>query len=301
MAENPALKAQNELRAILEQVSQAASSFSSDPSLERMSWLGEILASLEHPMRDIEFADDDERSMELVRTLEIHGTGWLPFGTPGRKFEKGDLLLTHDRSIAFVTAVRETGEIDQIAGSPNSKTIAKGDFALTWRPAKDARQWLKNTQQPASGYSDLNASLNYLVRQWGNKQSDNGADITSVVGFFREILSSPGLKLPHGDLEEFSAVSDIVAYCNNHGAGLQPFAPGNTALPGDIVSLNKPKTFALITRVSERDTFDILVGGAASAAPLREPKNSILLLRAIPSGNIEQFWKPARPRGSRPK
>jgi hypothetical protein len=294
MPDNPALKSQRDLLELMHQLTELAPSFAADPSLERMNWLGEMLSGLEHPMRVIEFADDNDRAMELLRTLEIHGLGWVPFQARDFRFEKGDLLITATRSLGIVTAVNEKGEIEQVAASPGSKTIAAGDFVLTWRPVKQARRWLRPTEQAAPGYTDLDRALVYLVRQWGNTQSDNGVNVTTGVGFFLDVIRAPGLKLDPGDLAEYSDPADVLSFCRDRADGLQPFTVESPVVPGDVLRLKTGKAWAVVTRRSEKKILDALVGGLAGAPSLGEPKGAVRLVRAMPPDAIAEFWKPGK-------
>lgn len=290
MPKNATLEAQIELIKLAEQVSLAANNFVADPILEQMGWLGELIRGLAWPIRTIEYADNQEQLMEMIRTFELHGDGWLPFAAEGYRFKKGDLLVTSDRSLCIVTEVNDKGKVSAIAGDSQRKSVVDGKFELIWSPLKSARKWLTPGSTAAPAYTDMEAALVYLIRQWGNTQSDNGRDIRTSVGFFCDVLRAPGLKLDMGDIDEYSSASELLAFCAERG--LLPIDDRNLPTVGDF-ALFKKKTWAIVTRVVAPDSFDVLLPSQPKKGTLSETVSALRLVRHIPVDLFSHFWRPA--------
>jgi hypothetical protein len=287
MPKNTSLQNQLDLIQMAAEVSRAAQVLASDPQLEQMNRLGEILQGLAYPVRKIEFADQREQTMEMIRTFELHGAGWFPFSDHGLAFKTGDLLVTNDLSLCFVTAVDDRGHIQGVAGDGDRKTVAEGQFALVWSPETTARRWLAEGAA-APAYRDLDAAMLYLVRQWGNKQSDNGRDISSVIGFFIDALGAPGVKIDLGDLNEYSTDEEIMQYCA--ARGMAAIAPSYEPAVGDFL-LFKKKTWAIVSRPGK--LVDLLLPAQKGKGPLGEPPGALRLARQVALEEFTQVWRPA--------
>lgn len=295
-----ALLAQQKLAQIACDLQHAMQEFSNEPSLARLNSLSETLQGLEHPMRALDYADEEDRSMELLRALEVHGDGLVPFSSTGTVFQANDVLITAARNLALVTRVNENGEILEIAGSAKGKAMIAGEFVLAWRPERQARAWLAPGEEAAIAYSDLGRAMLYMIRQWGNKQSDAGHDVTTGVGFFVDAVNAPGLDLDARELHSFSGPADVLAYCAERGEGLQTYAPDTTLVPGDLVLLNKRGAWGVITRRSADDRIEALVGGLAGKGQLREPTGAARMVRGLAVEDIRKIWRPdKKPRKSR--
>jgi hypothetical protein len=292
MAAPTELTDQMALLQTLSDIKGAMDTFTSDPSLDCMNGVCDVLANLAYPMREIEFADNDDKQVELLRTLELHGDGLRPCAA-GFKFQPRDLLIAQDRTMWVVTTVDDEGKIQQISGSAQPKSQKSQDMQFMWRPAKQARIWLRPGETAAPGYVDLDQAMAYLVRLWGEEKSDDGRDLTTPTGFFAEFLHAPGVKIDGGDLDELAETDDVITFCNGKGAGLRLYARDTKTVPGDLLWM-KSKAWALVTRTADDGSpVDALVGGLAGDGDLGIGGNAVKLVRGVAVDGIDRVWHPA--------
>lgn len=277
----------------LNDLGQAMDTYSRDPSMDCMNGVCEVMAGLAHPMRTIEFADDNDLQLELLRTLEIHGDGLRPYPGTGFQFQVRDILIAPNRALWMVLAVDKDGKVVQITGSSPTTNTTPNTMQLMWRPTSQARAWLRPGETAAPAYSDLNQAMAYLVRLWGDQQSGSGRDLTTPTGFFLELMHAPGLKIDSGALDESAAAADVLAFCKLKGAGLRPFTSATKIVPGDLI-LMKSKTWALVTRTGgDGSPVDLLVGGSSGAGDLGIGDKAVKLVRGVNVAGLDQVWRPA--------
>jgi hypothetical protein len=288
-----ALGNQLALLQMLGDISVAADAVAHDPTLDRLNAVTEMISGLQYPVRAIEFADDDEQQMELLRTLEIHGEGLRPRRPDDKGFQPNDLLIAQDRTIWMVVAVDKDGAITKLAGSTEAKKPDAQSVQFTWRPDKHARVWLRQGETVAPGYADINKAFLYLVRLWGDK-TVGGDDLTTPIGFFRTVVSAPGVSVGGNELETFAELDDVVSFCNARG-GLADANDSAKATTGDLVLMNQGKIWGLVTRTSPDGAIeDVLAGGMPGTGDLKVPPGAVKLVRGVQG--IEKIWRPTNKR-----
>lgn len=249
------------------------------------------MADLARPPQIDDLMDADQVAQELLRTLEMHGDGLLPFD-PAAEAQTGDFLIGNDRSIWLVTGVDEKGQITHIAGSAGSDK-SKRDIVLVWRPNPAARNWLQPGQTAAPGYDNLDKALGHLTGLWGYREFD-GYELSATPGLFLQVLGAPGLDLKADDLNSISEDADLSAYCADRG-GLHAFEGEAMPVPGDIVRLGERERWGLVLRSPAKGpgVLDLLVGDERRKGPVGEPANALQIVRGYTATALDSWWRPA--------